>query len=374
MIRFVIYITIYALSILPAISQISAKDKLYPNTIEYALISDKQFLLPSFKFGELFSIISHFPKDIKYVKKANLPLSNWDYQNDTTLYLNKTGDAFYQEIFTKEYLEKTEIKEPDREGAWKNRSKFRVIPYETYLQSFQLIDFSSEEYEYFKKNLYSFLDLDIKIKDSLNATVYMKDHRMFMVYNVSLTDSCYTYPTDFRQEVPVSSLYPCWRDGIYYITYKEQHNGYPPFKSEDQNFIDILHKHFEENEYPPYRYIGRYMKNRTTPQGKVFDNFFFEGNFKVIYQKENTYIFNLHNGRIYIMTPNRIDCIGVISLKDYSPLRERKYIIEDRDNEEILLFGSVDWYENNHPKPKTRFITKEEIDNIYILNTHLYSH
>lgn len=119
MIRFVIYITLYAFSILPAISQISAKDKLYPNTIEYALISDELFLLPSFKFGEIFSIISHFPKDIKYVKKANLPLSNWDYQNDTTLYLNKTGDAFYQEIFTKEYLKKQKLKSLTEKGPGK---------------------------------------------------------------------------------------------------------------------------------------------------------------------------------------------------------------------------------------------------------------
>lgn len=61
----------------------------------------------------------------------------------------------------------------------------------------------------------------------------------------------------------------------------------------------------------------------------------------------------MHNGRIYIMTPQKVKCIGTISLENYTtPFKKRKYLIENRDNDEIILFGSVDWCESDHPKPQ----------------------
>ncbi|WP_163217886.1 hypothetical protein [Bacteroides sp. 224] len=100
------------------------------------------------------------------------------------------------------------------------------------------------------------------------------------------------------------------------------------------------------------------------------DEPFFQGNFKVIFQGEHSYIFNLHNGRIYYIEQCQIRFLGKIILDNYSSLQHLFYIIEDRDKEEVLVFGPIEWAENqNTPLPNVNRVRIEDVmDRFNLLN------
>lgn len=284
--RYILVIILLIIYTLKLVSQTTEKEKLYPNEIEYAIITNENYLFPMFQQnGSTYPIMCYnYKQNPLATKKMGLPLSNWDYHIDTMLYINPTGDLFYQEIISKEHIERIENTEPLREGIWKNLTKFSVIPYKIHQQSFLHEEYASIiNFEKMKEKINTFIDFDIKIKDPQNATIYMKDHQMFLIFNVSLADSCYTYPTVFWKEVDPEILYTCWNKGIYYYTHQEENNSYPHFLTSEQEkeySNKLIQKILQEKPYPPFRFIEKHLETSSSPQGYICDNDFLKETLK----------------------------------------------------------------------------------------------
>lgn len=121
-------------------------------------------------------------------------------------------------------------------------------------------------------------------------------------------------------------------------------------------------------EFPIYKYWKSYSGEKTQFNA-ITDSLFFEGNYKVIMQNDQTYLFNRKYGHIYLLTDTEVIRIGTIRLTDeYPAIKGHKYIIEDRDHGSILLFAPVDWHDDIHPKPTIEVVSEQEFYERYKLD------
>lgn len=107
-----------------------------------------------------------------------------------------------------------------------------------------------------------------------------------------------------------------------------------------------------DKEYPPHKYSEMFSVENSY-RDAIKDDLFFEGDFKVIRQNDNPFIFNLQNGRIYVIKEKKIIFIGSLRLTDTNNMAT---LVEDKDNNEILVTSPVTWIDTECPKPRIRIV------------------
>lgn len=122
--------------------------------------------------------------------------------------------------------------------------------------------------------------------------------------------------------------------------------------SETINLLESYASFSYDREYPPHKY-SKLFSCENIYKDAIVDDLFFEGDFKVIRQHDNTFIFNLQNGRIYVIKEKKIIFIGNIKLVDTT---HKATLVEDKDNSEILVNLPVTWEDIEYPKPRIRIL------------------
>lgn len=187
------------------------------------------------------------------------------------------------------------------------------------------------------------INMDMYSQNSDSMQFYMRDKKALYVYTITI--DTITNIFDSTKEIDWSSKHEraCWREDIVYTTMNS------------------------EKESPIYKYWTFYSGEKTQFNA-ITDSLFFEGNYKVIMQNDQTYLFNRKYGHIYLLTDTEVIRIGTIRLTDeYPAIKGHKYIIEDRDRGSILLFAPVDWHDDIHPKPTIEVLSEQEFYQRYKL-------
>lgn len=142
------------------------------------------------------------------------------------------------------------------------------------------------------------------------------------------------------------SLFLYFRDKDTFSIFKITKIGY----SESTCTLNSYASFNYDKEYPPHKY-SKMFSGENIYQYAIEDDLFFEGDFKVIRQHDNIFIFNLRNGRIYVIKENKIVFIGNIKLID---TKNKVTLVEDKDNNEILVTLPITWKDTENPKPRIR--------------------
>ncbi len=112
------------------------------------------------------------------------------------------------------------------------------------------------------------------------------------------------------------------------------------------------------NSETPMEYLPTKHK---TIINSVKDSAFFTGHFKVIYQKDEIFMINIHHGNIYWIGPQSIELVGKIDIQNYPvELLGRRFFIEDRDSNQIILFSKVERMNEDLPFLSIKVMNSKE--------------
>ncbi|MCG8328772.1 MAG: hypothetical protein MI974_13860 [Chitinophagales bacterium] len=181
--------------------------------------------------------------------------------------------------------------------------------------------------------IFPYIAYDIQHLEDSVYHVYIRNKKELTVWQ-------YTYP-DYGN----SSSSDHWTD---LVTYSVDSTNYMPtatFKRRGGGIPNIKNYNYES----------------------ITDTDFFEGDFKVIKQKNNTFCINIHNGSIYYIGSTFIKKVGSVVLNNYPTfLMGRPLFIENRDTEEIIFFSNVERLNRELPFPNIKQINKrKEINQLY---------
>lgn len=116
-----------------------------------------------------------------------------------------------------------------------------------------------------------------------------------------------------------------------------------------------------DHEFIPRTENNLYDSKKTT-HNAITDTLFFDGHFKVIEQDNKKYIVNRQYGIIYHMGDRKITPIGrVMVTDDYPKIQGKPLFIEDRDQNRIIFFAPIEWYDTRLPKPLVYYMKEEEM-------------